>query len=198
MSEGYHIITLDASTSNGCNVQATKTVSVQGKLKTITGPSTVCVGQPATFTTDDVATNYTWYTGGLPYTKNGNSITIAAFNWGARIEAHTSDNGCWSGAALQITASYNCRSAIFSDDNKESITSSINMYPNPSNGTVTFNLPNEKDYQISILSTDGKLVWESSYVKNISTYDFNFMKPGVYFVNFTFSNETEVKKLIIK
>lgn len=72
------------------------------------------------------------------------------------------------------------------------------MYPNPSNGTVTFNLPNEKDYQISILSTDGKLVWESSDVKNISTYDFNFMKPGVYFVNFTFSNETEDKKLIIK
>jgi cyanophycinase-like exopeptidase len=86
-----------------------------------------------------------------------------------------------------------------SNINVNAIFSPIEIFPNPANDFISISAEEGKQYLISILSGEGKLIFRGnvSNEKQISTGNF---KPGVYFVEIKDSGDKMVitRKLIVK
>ena len=79
----------------------------------------------------------------------------------------------------------------------------VNIYPNPSNGLVNFDIsgPNAGDINISVFDVMGKLIFNQTLnthgIMN-SFFDFSSYAMGVYLVKLTSGTETTTKKLMIR
>lgn len=78
------------------------------------------------------------------------------------------------------------------------------IYPNPSNGSfkIDYNLPENSDVTISILSMDGRLIESvlSKYLKkgkHSLCWQNNSLPTGTYIVKIQYDNQLTYKKLII-
>jgi hypothetical protein len=73
----------------------------------------------------------------------------------------------------------------------------LNIYPNPTTGSITIDLGSLKDVQVSITTTTGKEVYTLSNVNqnklDVSLSDFN---KGMYFITVQSKNQQKVIKLI--
>ncbi len=79
----------------------------------------------------------------------------------------------------------------------------VNVYPNPANNVVTFNInsKNNSDFTIKLIDVTGKTVYEKEMnVNNITstTFDCSLLARGLYIVNVTNKNNSINKKLTIK
>jgi len=70
----------------------------------------------------------------------------------------------------------------------------INLFPNPTNGTVSINCNNSNNTSIKIYNIDGKIVY-SNYFKNSLTLDLN-ESSGIYFIEIESNNSIQKMKLI--
>lgn len=77
-------------------------------------------------------------------------------------------------------------------------TSSISIYPNPSNGIFTINIA-ENNTKTIIMDATGKLVY-SQNMQVAEEYSINLsnLKPGIYFIKFTSNTGVKTKKIIIE
>lgn len=75
-------------------------------------------------------------------------------------------------------------------------TPTVQIYPNPSNGTFTVSYEKDKDYVLKIYDLSGRLLQTNS-VKNKSKVSTPF-SSGTYILKFLSGNDVHVKKLIIK
>jgi hypothetical protein len=87
---------------------------------------------------------------------------------------------------------------ITSIHKKQLATSSIDIYPNPSNGIINFSSKLKID-GLELYDNIGKLI-ES---KNITTFQTNYAMPsglstGIYFLKFKSENEVITKKIILQ
>lgn len=76
----------------------------------------------------------------------------------------------------------------------------INIYPNPTSGKVTVNLPNfTKPYKVSITDISGKtVVNQLSIVDNKLELDLSQLSKGIYTISIISENEIFSQKLIVK
>jgi hypothetical protein len=79
----------------------------------------------------------------------------------------------------------------------------INMYPNPSEGPVTFSIngPENTPATIQVHDVTGRLVFNSALQVNGQTtaaYDFSQNGSGLYIVTITSGNTIKTEKLIIR
>jgi len=79
---------------------------------------------------------------------------------------------------------------------KETVFSQVSIYPNPSNGLVTFS--EAKDLQISIFNILGKEVFNSTILTNNERLNLSSLSSGIYLVNLTSGDKKDTRKLIIK
>ena len=74
----------------------------------------------------------------------------------------------------------------------------IELYPNPTSDIVTINLNSDKKAQLSIFSTDGRLL---DYKKNVSheaKYNFAKYPAGKYIVSLSIDNKVVFSQTVIK
>ncbi len=80
------------------------------------------------------------------------------------------------------------------------INENVKMYPNPSNGEVTFYseaFP-EEGYDMQVYSLSGKLLESYSIIEKEATFNFNSLSQGLYLVKLISATETATRRLIIK
>jgi len=75
------------------------------------------------------------------------------------------------------------------------------VYPNPSLGKFTISglQKNTKPIQMTIFSTQGKIVYSSSILQNSTTktIDLSFLKSGMYLINITADDIEYAQRTII-
>ena len=86
---------------------------------------------------------------------------------------------------------------VITDVNEISATS-VNVYPNPSNGTFTISLPEGAETVLSVMDLTGKSVYQDN-VSGTTTINLNDMYKGIYLLNIydATTNTNVVKKLVI-
>jgi len=76
---------------------------------------------------------------------------------------------------------------------------SINVFPNPSNGQFTVNLPSDlKTGHLMIMSSDGKLVYSQVLKNNRAVSVEKQFANGIYFLKVEWDNKTSYKKLVME
>lgn len=78
---------------------------------------------------------------------------------------------------------------------QKEITFDFEMYPNPSEGIVFFNVPSSS-YEIKIYSPFGQLVYQN--ISNTENFEVNSLSKGIYLVMINSEKNSLTKKLIIK
>ncbi len=83
-----------------------------------------------------------------------------------------------------------------------SLSSLINVFPNPSTGAFNLNiaLESQKDVNVKIVNTLGQTVQqfaERNTYGGLYTLDMNEQPNGVYFVEVTAGGETSVQRIIV-
>lgn len=74
----------------------------------------------------------------------------------------------------------------------------FDIYPNPSNGNVTINSADENEFDVSIISTDGRVVYKQDKLRKTQNFVLNDLSKGIYFVKITtVNNYTTIKKLVL-
>ena len=75
--------------------------------------------------------------------------------------------------------------------------SSLNIYPNPSNGIINIELDNQDSFTIQVNDIVGKLITQKEINSN-TTLDLKSLDTGIYFVNIYNDKESKVAKIIIE
>jgi Zn-dependent metalloprotease len=77
---------------------------------------------------------------------------------------------------------------------------SINLYPNPANGSFSIKLDNSgnKKVEVSLYNTFGSKVKMFTNITGTGTYDVSDIASGIYFVNIQIGTTTINKKLVIE
>jgi hypothetical protein len=80
----------------------------------------------------------------------------------------------------------------------------MNFYPNPSTGkfNLSFSLPEKGDTEITILNTDGKVIYKENLPGFSNTYDkeidISKNAKGIYFVRVEQGKHAQVKKIVLE
>lgn len=83
--------------------------------------------------------------------------------------------------------------------NEEASLSTLEVYPNPSNGMVTINFDeNSTHANLEVIGVDGKIVYTASNLANHQTMDVSTWSKGVYIVKVTTETSTSNVTLIVQ
>jgi hypothetical protein len=180
-------------TANGCvGTPNTFTYTINpGPAVTYTAPGTVCVYNNAITLTPGTPAGGTF---------SGTGVTGSSFNPAtAGLGTHTitysiTAGGCIGTATASIVVSA-CASIedIIANDG-------LAIYPNPSTGNVTFAFSNTEvnDVNLSIVSTEGKTVYQNNFQTTKATIDLSTLARGTYFVRVTMNGKLSTSKLILE
>lgn len=74
----------------------------------------------------------------------------------------------------------------------------VDIYPNPTSGEVMIKSKENNEFDVSIISADGRIVFKQDKLKNNQKIELNNLSKGIYFVKITTTdNQTLIKKLIM-
>ncbi len=194
---GTHIIEYKYTNNLGC------LISLYSNITVSPCSSTSCPGilvfntiEPSTLATYQAASSITTNTNylvnsGLTITlKAGNTIT---FSPDSEVKAG-SDFTAQIGPCTQTSARY-------ADEEENSIISKdeLKLYPNPTNGLLSIDMPTCKFAKISILSLDGKLIFEKRIEPtNFYQVDVSSYNNGLYILTIETTDAKNINKKIIK
>jgi hypothetical protein len=132
--------------------------------------------------------------GVIPYSSTITTTTIPGINVTGNVIISIEENSSTSNRVKIDDLSWTCATALSSEDFESN---GIKLYPNPSNGVVKINFPNENEkYTVQLLSILGQKVFEENF-NNSTSAILNGLEKGIYFVKITTSNKTFTKKLIV-
>ncbi len=172
----------------------TVTVNPLPNPGTIYGAGTVCEGDIITLT--NAATGGVWSASNSNVTvdASGNVTGVTA---GSATISYTQTNGCGSASAtfpLVVNPHGDCHVNVYT----MAMPGELNIYPNPSNGTFTVDIPNlQGSAVITVTDIIGKVVFEKT-VANGQPATFNLHKAtGNYMINVKTGNKTLRSKILV-
>lgn len=185
----YNATITDAS---GCQATASETISEPAVLGVTTTTTTTVQGGPCTGTITATPSggtptyNYLWSDGQT--TQTASNLCVGSYT-----VTVTDANGC-STTGTQLV------SEVTSID--EASTFNINIYPNPTNGSVQFEFPNpeSKDGHIEIINLRGELISKvqlSNDKHQTGTIDLSDHPSGIYFIHGILGNDSFITKLSV-
>lgn len=74
--------------------------------------------------------------------------------------------------------------------------SKIEIFPNPTQSTITISNPDEKPLSIVVLSTDGKELMQSLKHESLISLELNHLPNGMYIIEIFDGSNTEIKRII--
>lgn len=159
-------------------VNALPTISVSGTL------SAICLGQSVTLNASG-ASSYTWIS-----FNAGNAITVSPSITTTYSVVGLDVNGCSN--TISVTQLVDpCTGLGFIS----SIGEDLNIYPNPSNGLLILELP--QDAQAKIVDIYGKIVYDSFLNAGSVSIKVVGLENGVYLIKISMSGKEFVKKVVI-
>jgi hypothetical protein len=192
-------VTPCGNTSNSCKniVLITKAPNTPGN---ITGPSTLCPNQTATYSIAAIptATSYSWSVpSNLQILSGQGSISVVVkalsnFNSGyVKVRASNCKDGSGT-KAMTLIKSKGCRVSASSTKETMIVTeklSGFNAYPNPTSGklTLSFLAQSKSKCKLSVIDILGKTVLinmiEAIDGENIKDIDLSHVVKGMYFIS---------------
>ena len=188
---------LDGNTYTSDNNTAMYAISggaVSGCDSIITLDLTMTIVEVGVMTNDPfisavaVGANYQWLDCDNGYTPVAGATAqdfAAPSNGDYAVEV--TESGC-ADTSMCVTIS-----TVGLDDNAMNL---VEVYPNPTDGSVNINLGDLKPVTIQVLSADGKVVYRKENISS-AIHQFDFAEsPGVYFVEIISDREKKVVKLV--
>lgn len=173
------------TTSLGClSGITTKTLTVDNPTVTAASSATayICVGQTATLTAGG-ANTYTWNTNATT-----SVIAVSPSVTTSYTVTGTSINGCVANAV--ISQSVSTCTGIDAKNNAVS----LNIYPNPNNGTFT--IDTETDLNVTIVDVLGKTVYFNKLTSGKNQINLNNLVNGIYIVKAENNGKINTTRLI--
>ena len=190
-SAGTQTVTYTYTAATGCTNSTTATVTVNTTpAVTYTAPGTVCVygadfslsaGTPAGGTFSGTGVN------------SGNFSPATAGTGTHTITYSVTQNGCTGTAGSDIVVS-----ACLSVEDLMAA-GNVAIYPNPASDRVTFGFSNTSvsHVNVSILTVEGKTVYQNQFQSNQGTIDVTGFARGTYFVRIQADGKETTGKLIL-
>jgi photosystem II stability/assembly factor-like uncharacterized protein len=131
--------------------------------------------------------------GGQTWDQNLSIVSVDLYD-----ASYPDPNNGWGVGRVGAVAKYTNSYIITSIHEKQTATSAISIYPNPSNGIINFSSKLKID-GLELYDNIGKLI-ES---KNITTFQTSYVMPsglttGIYFLKFKSDKEVIIKKIILQ
>lgn len=125
---------------------------------------------------------YQWFLNGNPIVTNGNNQSFVPQNPGHYSVTVTYANGCEAESNLHP---YNIVSI-----GKELI-KYLNLYPNPSRGSITINYSGEKNVHLEVINSLGMII-EKHLIESSKQLNLSKLKAGFYYAKFSNEKNFEV------
>ncbi len=154
-------------------------------LTVTSSSSLICPGQSASLTANGAST-YSWSN----TTSTTSVIAISPTLTTTYSVTGTSLNGCKS--TLTVTQNVSACTGIESLNN--SVTNAIHVYPNPSNGLFTIDVPTITT--ITIVDALGKVVYSQRLKEGEHLISMQDVKSGIYVLKANSNDQTKIIKLI--
>ncbi len=127
------------------------------------------------------------------YDSKNATIEAAKILYGECSQEHISTAKAWN--AVNLLAGNPCPSASIEDvPNEEDIL----IYPNPTNGIVSFEISRKLDDVVKLYDVKGKLIKELEVKTTHYQENFTNLEGGTYFLHFKINGGTIVKRIVIE
>ena len=159
------------------------TVNVLPSISASSNASLICIGQTASLTASG-ALSYTWNTAATTTVIAITPNTTTSYTVNG-----TDANGC-SNLSV-ITQSVSACTGINSINETEAV---LNIFPNPSNGIVTIEIPSQTN--ISVFDALGKLVYTQQLLGGSHVINLSNFNNGLYILKAQSTTSTKTIRLI--
>ncbi len=198
--------TIIYSYTNGCGITrtASKAITVYDlpNTGTVTGPSTVTRGAVLSLTTSGI-TSGTWYrstssSSVLLVSGSGTTGRVYGVAPGTANVYYTASNTCGtatSSYALSVTAGRSENGSVVAEGTEGN---DIAVFPNPTSGIVTVQIPGTGSSDINVTDMSGKVVVMQSATTNKSDLDLSRLSPGIYQITVNNGVQVFTSKVVLK
>jgi hypothetical protein len=106
----------------------------------------------------------------------------------------------YNGTSNQLTQGFHQPDLRFSVLEDLATEMTLNLYPNPTNGLVSFEVKNNLNtLQVSILDLSGRIIYNSTYAaESVLQIDMSSYASGIYFMHVTSETNQKIKTLKIE
>ena len=181
--------TISGTDGNGCTNKTTKTVTVSPLPNVVATPvrDSICAGD-STWVIATGALTYTWSS---TATGNNDSVLVKPVFTSIYLVSGTDANGCKNNATATVNVT--CAVGIRQFN---SLSSSIQIYPNPANGIFTVETNTDEKLLMRVYDLSGKMVL-SETVSGTAKINANSLNEGAYFINVAGAQGSINKRLVI-
>ncbi len=139
---------------------------------------------------------WSWeFEGAIPATSSEQNPQVTYYNAGTfpvKLTAYSEDSICSDFKRVNNYMTITTDQGVNEFDNDF-----ISIYPNPTSSMLNINLPENGTYDIEIISENGKVMFVSRSVREVSSIDVSSLAPGHYTITIT-SEESTFKTNFIK
>lgn len=151
------------------------------------------ISEPSEFTWQDITDMFDWSTGNYEWVESGvgniESYAGTVFHLAFVYTSTTEAASAWEIDFVKAIAD-----TPLSVENTEC--QSVNVFPNPSSNTISFNLT--QDAQVAIYDMNGRMVMENSMKAGLNRMDIANIDNGVYCITFRYADGTSHVARIVR
>ncbi len=192
------VVTISYTKTRGCGAARTMTktvtINVSPAAGTLSGGSTVCVGQTTTLTAS--VSGGTWSTPGANASVSAGGV-VTGIAAGLALVSYTVTNSCGSVAAtkmLTVIPEADCPSGI----TDRAVVNELQVFPNPAKGLLTVQLPDGVSVgQVVITDLPGRVVLRTGISARNAVISVAGLPAGVYILSLQIGHHTLRSKVTI-
>ena len=177
---------------NQQNCLTTNTVSISIYSLTVVNATSdrdsVCSQETVTLSATGAQT-YTW----LPYFVSGSSYTISALATLQYTLQGTDANGCQGADSVRVVVS-KCTGI----EKNSALGAMINLYPNPSNGMFTIEMPFEGKKVVKVYTMSGALISVAETKEQVQAMNLQGNAKGLYYIQIDAAGSSMRYKVIVE
>jgi hypothetical protein len=173
--------------SNGCEryQSLSLVVNPNPSISVVPSSTSICIGEAISISAN-FAQSYTFNT-----TTFTSSLIISPTTTGPYVVSGKDSNGCSGQTSFQMLV--NSCTAI---EEKSAGIATARIYPNPNSGRFTVEL--NEDAELTILSSDGKVLYAQRCEAGTREIKLNTLPQGLYFVKIARQEQTLLVKMMIE